>query len=212
MNKPATPITLYTFSLSGHAHRVELFLSLLGLPFRKVEVDLRRGEQKTAEFQAMNPFSQVPVIQDGEVTLPDSNAILTYLALRYDDSGRWLPRDPVGAARVQRWLSIAAGSLANGPARARAIVLFGAPADPRCFDIAAQLFGRMETHLAQEAFLAAAHPTLADVAFYSYTSHAPEGGNSLAPYPNVRAWLERIEALPGFVDMARQPDHQPAAA
>jgi glutathione S-transferase len=212
MNKPATPITLYTFSLSGHAHRVELFLSLLGLPFRKVEVDLRRGEQKTPEFLAMNPFAQVPVIQDGDVTVPDSNAILTYLALRYDDGGRWLPRDPVGAARVQRWLSIAAGSLVNGPARARASVLFGSPTDPRCADIAAQLFGRMETHLAHEAFLAAPHATLADVAFYSYTSHAPEGGISLAPYPNVRAWLERIEALPGFVDMARQPDHPPANA
>lgn len=207
-----SPITLYTFPLSGHAHRVELFLSLLGLPFRKVEVDLRRGEQKTPEFLAMNPFGQVPVIQDGEHTLADSNAILTYLALRYDDSGRWLPRDPVGAARVQRWLSVAAGSLVNGPARSRASVLFGAPFDPRCVDIAAQLFGRVEAHLAQQPFLAAAHPTLADIALYSYTSHAPEGGNSLAPYPNLRAWLQRIEALPGFVGMTRQPDHPPATA
>lgn len=211
-NKPASPITLHTFLLSGHAHRVELFLSLLGLPFRKVEVDLRRGEQKTPEFTAMNPFAQVPVIQDGELTLADSNAILTYLALRYDDSGRWLPRDPVGAARVQRWLSVAAGSLVNGPARARAAVLFGAPQDPRCADIAAQLFARMEAQLAEQDFLAAPHPTLADVAFYSYTSHAPEGGNSLQPYPRIRAWLQRIEALPGFVGMARQPDFVPAAA
>src|SRR5688500_6614780 len=185
MNKPAAPITLYTYSLSGHAHRVELFLSLLGLPFRKVEVDLKRGEQKTPEFQAMNLFAQVPVIQDGELTLADSNAILTYLALRYDDSGRWLPRDPVGAARVQRWLSVAAGSLVNGPARARASVLFGAPLDPRCADIAGQLFDRMESHLAQESFLAAAHPTIADISFYGYTSHAPEGGNSLQPYPRI---------------------------
>jgi glutathione S-transferase len=212
MNEPATPITLYAFSLSGHAHRVELFLSLLGLPFRKVEVDLMRGEQKTPEFVAMNPFAQVPVIQDGEHTLADSNAILTYLALRYDDGGPWLPRDPVGAARVQRWLSVAAGALASGPARARASVLFGAPRDPRCADIAALLFGRMEAHLARQRFLAAAHPTIADIALYSYTSHAPEGGNSLAPYPNLRAWLQRIEALPGFVGMARQPDHHPAAA
>ena len=211
MNQPAAPITLYTYSLSGHAHRVELFMSLLGVPFRKVEVDLKRGEQKTPEFQAMNLFSQVPVIQDGELTLPDSNAILTYLALRYDDSGRWLPRDPVGAARVQRWLSVAAGPLVNGPARARASVLFGAPLDPRCADIAGQLFARLESHLADEQFLAAPHPTIADISFYGYTSHAPEGGNSLLPYPRLRAWLQRIEALPGFVDMARQPDHAPAA-
>lgn len=198
-------ITLYTFSLSGHAHRVELFLSLLKLPFRKVEVDLRRGEQKTPEFLAMNPFAQVPVIQDGEVTLADSNAILTYLALRYDPARRWLPADPVGAAQVQRWLSVAAGTLANGPARARAAVLFGAPADPRCADISTGLFSRIDEHLARQDFIAAAHPTIADVALYSYTSHAPEGGNSLQPYPRLRAWLERIEALPGYVGMARSP-------
>lgn len=212
MNQPAAPITLYTYSLSGHAHRVELFMSLLGVPFRKVEVDLKRGEQKTPEFQAMNLFSQVPVIQDGELTLPDSNAILTYLALRYDDSGRWLPRDPVGAANVQRWLSVAAGPLVNGPGSARVNVLFRRPHDPRCADIAKTLLGRMETHLATRSYLAADHPTIADIALYTYTSHAPEGGVSLQPYPKLREWVARIEALPGFVGMPRQPDAEPAAA
>lgn len=204
MTRPSQPIRLYTFSLSGHAHRAELFLSLLGLPFEKTEVNLARGEQKTPEFLALNPFAQVPVIQDGEATIPDSNAILTYLALRYDDSGRWLPRDPVKAAQVQRWLSVAAGPLANGPARARAAVIFGAPSDPRCAEIATLLFSRMETHLATNRFLVGDAPTIADVALYSYTSHAPEGGNSLEPYPNVRAWLARIEALPGYVGMVRR--------
>src|SRR5437867_3552749 len=75
---PARPIRLYAYTRSGHAHRVELFLSLLGLPFEKIEVDLARGEQKKPEFLALNPFGQVPVIQDGEVTLADSNAILSY--------------------------------------------------------------------------------------------------------------------------------------
>jgi len=210
--RPSQPIRLYTFSLSGHAHRVELFLSLLSLPFEKTEVDLARGEQKTPEFRAMNPLAQVPVIQDGEVTLADSNAILTYLALRYDASGRWLPRDPVGAARVQRWLSLSAGWLAIGPARARAAVLFGGPRDPRCNEIGALLFGRMDEHLATQPFLASNEPTIADIALYSYTAHAPEGGISLQPYPQVRAWLARIEALPGFVGMKRSPAVEPATA
>lgn len=208
--RPAQAIHLYTYHLSGHAHRVELFLSLLGLPFEKTEMDLMRGEQKKPEFVAMNAFSQVPVIQDGDVTLADSNAILTYLALRYDASQQWLPRDPVGAAQVQRWLSLAAGSLVNGPARARAIVLFKAPADPRCADVAKLLFERVDAHLASHRFLAADHPTIADLAHYSYTSHAPEGGISLEPYPHIRAWLQRIEALPGFVGLVRQPQAQAA--
>lgn len=197
-------IHLYQFPLSGHAHRVKLFLSLLALPFDETLVDLTKGAHKRPEFLALNPFGQVPVIQDGEVTLADSNAILTYLALRYDDSGRWLPRDPLGAARVQRWLSVAAGPLVNGPGNARVNVLFGRPHDERCGEIATQLFQRMDAHLADSPYLAAAHPTIADVALYSYTSHAPEGGVSLEPYPHLRAWLARIEALPGYVSMARQ--------
>ncbi len=210
--RPAQPIRLYTYPLSGHAHRVELFLSLLGLPFEKTDVDLTRGAHKTPEFLAMNLFAQVPVIQDGEVTLADSNAILTYLALRYDASGRWLPRDPLGAAQVQRWLSVAAGPLVNGPARARTNVLFGRPRDPACEDAAKTLFARMDTQLATHAFIAADQPTIADIALYSYTSHAPEGGVSLQPYANVRAWLARIEALPGFVGMVRRPTADPVAA
>ena len=202
--QPAAPIRLYAYPLSGHAHRVELFLSLLGLPFEKIEVDIVKGEQKTPEFLALNLFGQVPVIRDGDVTLADSNAILTYLALRYDTSGRWLPRDPLGAAQVQRWLSVAAGPLVNGPGSARVNVLFRRPHDPRCADIAKTLLARMEAHLAARDFLAADAPTLADIALYTYTSHAPEGGVSLQPCPQVRAWLARIEALPGFVGMPRQ--------
>jgi len=210
--RPAQPIRLYTYALSGHAHRVELFLSLLGLPFEKIEIDLPRGAQKAPEFLALNPFGQVPVIQDGELTLADSNAILTYLALRYDSSGPWLPRDPVGAANVQRWLSVAAGPLVNGPGSARVNVLFRRPHDPRCADIAGTLLGRIEAHLAAHAYLAADVPTIADIALYTYTSHAPEGGISLQPYPKLREWLARIEALPGFVGMPRQPDAEAAAA
>lgn len=197
-------IHLYQFPLSGHAHRVKLFLSLLRLPFEETLVDLTKGAHKRPEFLALNPFGQVPVIQDGDVTLADSNAILTYLALRYDESGRWLPRDPVGAAKVQRWLSVAAGPLVNGPGDARVNVLFGRPQDERCAQIAAQLFQRLDAHLATSPYLAAEHPTIADIALYTYTSHAPEGGVSLEPYPQLRAWLARIEALPGYVSMPRQ--------
>lgn len=198
-------IRLYSFSLSGHAHRVALMLSLLDLPHETVEVDLARGEQKTPEFLAKNPFGQVPVIEDGTLTLADSNAILVYLAKRYDGSGRWLPEDAAGAARVQRWLGVAAGPLLQGPGLARVEVLFQRPRDAQRHAIAQQLFSRMEAHLAQQPFLAAEHPTIADIALYTYTAHAPEGGVSLQPYPHLRAWLQRIEALPGFVGMRRMP-------
>ncbi len=197
-------IVLYRYPVSGHAHRVELFCSLLGLTIRLVDVDLRAGAQKKPEFLRMNPFGQVPVIEDGDVTIADSNAILVYLAARYDKSGSWYPRDAVAAARVQQWLSVAAGQLAAGPATARAIKLFGFPLDyARATTVAGQLLGVLDQTLAQQAFLTGAEPTIADVAMYTYTAHAPEGGVALDPYGNIRAWLARIEALQGFVPMRR---------
>jgi glutathione S-transferase len=206
MTAPTRPIRFHRFALSGHSHRVELFLSLLGLPVEPVDVDLLQRAQKQPAFLAKNPFGQVPVIEDGETVVADSNAILVYLASRYDPSGRWLPRDGLALARVQEWLSLAAGELAFGPAEARVIRLFGAAYDyARAKALAARLYTVMDSHLAARSFLAGDHPTIADIAHYSYTAHAPEGGVSLEPYPNVRAWLGRIEALPNFVPMPRSP-------
>ena len=194
-------ITLYRYALSGHCHRVELFLHLLGLPYELADIELTRGEQKKPEFLALNAFGQVPVLDDDGTVLADSNAILTYLALRYAPES-WLPRDPVGAAAVQRWLSVAAGPLAFGPAAARVIQLFKRPLDSKdAIERAHALFRIVEQTLAGAPFLAGTQPTIADVAMDTYTAHAPEGNVSLTDYPLLRAWLARIEALPGFVSM-----------
>ena len=195
------PIRLYRYALSVHCHRVELFLSLLGLPFERIDIDLDADAHKQPEFLEINPFGQVPAINDNNVTIPDSNAILVYLATKYADSS-WLPRDPEGAGAVQRWLSVAAGQIAYGPAAARLVNVFGEKLDhDRAKTIANNLFKLMETHLEQRQFLVGDSPTIADVAGYSYIAHAPEGDLSLQPYPNIRAWLTRIEQLPGFVPM-----------
>jgi glutathione S-transferase len=204
-NHTPEPIRLYRFALSGHAHRAELMLSLLGLPYICVDVDLLKGEQKRPEFLALNPFGQVPVIQDGEHTVADSSAILAYLSRRYDPTNGWWPLEPMAAAQVQRWLSVAAGPLAEGPARARVQVLFGRPREAACHQLAARLFGLMEQHLAAREFFVGDGPTVADVVMYTYTAHAPEGGVSLEPYPAIRAWLARVETLQGFVGMQRRP-------
>ena len=203
---PAQPIKLYRAAISGHCHRVELFLALLGLPFERVEIDLVSQGHKTPDFLAMNPFGQVPVIMDGDITLADSNAILVYLAGRYaPEPAAWLPREPLAAARVQRWLSVAAGPLAFGPAAARVVELFKRPANPEAILRSHALFAVMEQALTSAAFLAGDTPTLADIANYSYVARAPEGRVSLEPYPRLRAWLARIEALPGFVPLVETP-------
>jgi glutathione S-transferase len=194
-------IKLYRHELSGHAHRVELFLSLLGLDHELVDVDLVNGEHKQEAFRALNPFGQVPVIDDDGTIVSDSNAILVYLAKKYG-TATWLPEDAEGAARVTRWLSIAAGPVAFGPATARLITIFGAPLDAeRAKTIAYGLFDVMEQELATRDWLAGSTVTIADIAGYSYIAHAPEGDVSLEPYPQIRAWLKRIEGLEGFVPM-----------
>ena len=89
---PAQPIKLYRSVISGHSHRVELFLSLLGLPVECVDIDLATKGHKTSDFLAMNAFGQVPVIQDGDITLADSNAILVYLTGRYADDADFMDK------------------------------------------------------------------------------------------------------------------------
>ncbi|MFT5483441.1 MAG: glutathione S-transferase [Halieaceae bacterium] len=195
-------IRLYRHALSGHSHRAQLLLSLLGLNAELVDVDLAAGEHKQSEFLARNRFGQVPVLEDDDVVIADSNAILVYLAKKYDTNKTWSPVEPVAAAEVQRFLSQAAGQVAYGPAAARLVNVFGAALDhQRAIAIAHNLLGILESYLEGREWLVGNNPTIADVANYAYIAHAPEGDVSLQDYPNVRNWLGRIAALPGFVPM-----------
>jgi glutathione S-transferase len=165
-----------------------------------IDVDLPGGAHKQAPFLALNPAGQVPVIEDGDDVISDSNAILVYLARKYAPS--FIPADPKGEAEVQKFLTLAAGELAFGPAAARIINVFKAPLDADFSKAtAAKVLGKMEAHMEGRDFLVGDKPTIADVAIYTYTAHAPEGDISLEPYPNVRRLLGNIEALDGFVPM-----------
>ncbi|MEX0302993.1 MAG: glutathione S-transferase family protein [Leisingera sp.] len=193
-------IRIHGFPLSGHSHRVELFASLTGIAHEVITVDLAAGEHKQPPFLALNPAGQVPVVEDGSTVISDSNAILVYLARKYAPS--WLPSDPVQESEVQKFLTLAAGEIAFGPAAARLINVFNAPLDAEfCANVAARVLGKIDAHMEGRSFLVGDAPTIADVAVYSYVAHAPEGGISLEPYPNVRALLASIEGLKGFKPM-----------
>ena len=203
--KPSTSaITLYGIHLSGHVHRVEMLLEMLELPYAFVEAP---GEvRSSAEFLQLNPLGQIPVLTDGDLVLCDSNAILVYLVKRYAPGSSWLPDDAAGAAQVQRWLSIAAGEVKYGPAAARVALQWGRAEDAvPAGRVADRLLRFMDAHLTGRQFLVLEHPTLADLACYAYVAHAPEGGIALEPFPQVRAWLVRVEALPRFKPMPDLP-------
>lgn len=189
---------LYYAALSGHAHRAHLFLSLLGIEHELVHVDLAKGQHKSPAFLALNPLGQVPVLDDDGVVIADSNAILVYLAKK---TGRqdWLPESPREAADVQKWLSVAAGQIAYGPCAARLLTVFGYDFDAD--EVIARshaILAHIDDALRDRDWITAAQPTIADVALYSYLARAPEGNVDLAGYAQVRRWLARVEALPGF--------------
>jgi glutathione S-transferase len=193
-------VRIHHFPKSGHAHRALVFAKLAGIAHETVPVDLAAGANKSPEFLAMNPNGQVPVLEDDGVIVSDSNAILVYLARTYAPD--WIPDTALGEANVQRWLTLAAGEIAFGSCAARLITVFGAPLDADfAAETAAKAMQKLEQGLEGREWLVGDRPTIADVASYSYTAHAPEGNVSLDPYPNVRAWIARFEALPGFDPM-----------
>jgi glutathione S-transferase len=196
---------LYFHPISGHAHRARLFLSLIGAKFESVEVDLAKGRHKSPDYLALDRFGQVPLLDDDGVIVADSNAIMVYAAKKFGRTD-WLPEDALGAARVQRWLSVAAGQIAFGPAAARLITIFHAKFNPD--EVIARAHGILkiiDEELAGRNWIAADHATIADVALYSYIARAPEGNVDLSPYGHVNAWLRRIESLPGFVEFGKTP-------
>ena len=192
---------LYDLELSGNCYKVRLFAALAKIPLDLVPVDFMGGEHKRPPLTNLNPWGELPILEDGKVVLRDSQAILVYLAAQYGDEN-WLPRDATGLGEVMQWLSTSANELQNGPCAARLADKFGYAIDKaNTLERAARILPLIEAHLAAHQWLALGRPTIADCAVMPYVALAPEGGISLEAYPNIRQWIARIKALPGFIPM-----------
>jgi glutathione S-transferase len=192
---------LYSLELSGNSYKVRLFAALAGISLEIVDVDFMNGEHKRSPLIDLNPWGEIPILQDGDVVLRDSQAILVYLASRYAKES-WLPKDPHNLALVTQWLSTAANEIQNGPCAARLVDKFGSPLDK---DVALKRADRilplLDGHLAFNEWLACGHPTIADCAVFPYVALSHEGGVSLEPYANIQAWIKRVKGLPNFKPM-----------
>lgn len=203
---PLAMLTLHGHELSGNSYKPRLLLHLLDLPYTWVRVDLMQGEQRSPAYLALNPFGQVPLLIDdvdgSEERIPDAQAILVYLARRYGGDA-WLPLEPLPLARVMRWLSTTAGEVRQGPESARLHHLFGARGIDidRAQEKAGAILRLLDQHLSERTWLEFERPTIADVAVFPYVALAPDGRIDLSPYPHVRAWIDRVRQLPGFVPM-----------
>lgn len=202
-------IRLHDYELSGNCYKVRLLASILGIPIEQVPVDFYPGrEHKSERFLALNPLGQLPVIEDGAQVLRDAQAILVYLAARYDASGRWYPRDdPAVLGEVAQWLAFADQITATASAARLHDGMFYQLDVEAARAGAHRLFRVLDAHLwfAERAghdwLCRPEHPTVADIACFPYVMLSEEGGISRQDYPAIRRWCDRVRRIPGFVVM-----------
>lgn len=193
---------------SINGYKVRILLSMLDVPYELVDIDMYGGEHKREPFLSLNPFGQMPAMEDGDYTIADSHACLVYLARKHDPSNRWLPVDAEREAKVAEWLSKSANEVHQGPwmkrakiRRPDAIKLPDEEIDARCDHV----LGIMDGHLAGREWLALEHPTIADVSCFSPISMLKISGYDTDKWANVTAWLDRFRALPGAIDADGNP-------
>ena len=202
-----TDLILHEYAASGNCYKIRLTAALLGLPLERREYDIMKGETRTPQFLAsVNANGRIPTLQAGDRFLPESNAACWYLA----DGSALIPDDPFERADVLRWMfweqynhepNIATLRFWHrwiGEANFSDLQRVNLPGKRAAGEAALQL---MDEHLANRDWLVGAAITLADIALYPYTHVAEDGGFRLADYPNIRRWIARVEATPGWMAM-----------
>jgi glutathione S-transferase len=203
---------LHDYAASGNCFKVRLLLSLLDQPYERVPVDIFAGDTLTAEYGALNPARETPVLElDDGTTLPESGAILWYLA----EGTPYLPDDRLERARVLQWLSFEGIVLTAPVAGARFRVMTGRTNDqtPAMLERGREALAALEARLQGRDWVATDAPTIADIALYGYTHVADDAGFDLAAHPAICSWLERIRALPGYANdlIPYPPNARPGA-
>ena len=203
-------ITLYDYELSGNCYKLRLLLNILGVDYERKPVDFYPGrEHKSDWFLEHNPLGQLPVLIDGDFTLRDAQAILVYIATRYDKTGAWYPtKDPRRLGSVAQWLAFADAITGTASAARLHDGLFYDVDIDACRAGAHRLFRILDEHLwfaekDSEGWLCPGdHPTVADIACFPYVMLSEEGGISRQDYPAIKRWTDRVKRIPGFIVMS----------
>lgn len=194
-------IKLYEIALSGNCHKVRLLLSMLGIPYESIAVNLAAGEHLEPGFLALSPFGEVPALVDDDVVVRDSNAILVYLASRYGGE-QWWPQAPVLQARIASWLSTAANEIAAGPNSLRLHYKWGREIDVvRAEKVSAKTLRILDAQLSNSQWLIGDRFSIADLAIYPYVALSPEGRVDLESHKPILRWIADLRGLPGYTGM-----------
>lgn len=194
----------FGMSSSGNCYKVKLLLEQLQQPYAWQEVDILKGESRTPQFLEKNANGRVPVIEiKPGVYLPESNAILCYLA---EETPFW-QGNKFERAQILQWLFFEQYSHEPYIAVARFIAKF-LPKDhprqallPQLHEKGGQALQVMERHLEKQNFFVANRYSIADIALFAYTHCADDGGFDIRKYPAICAWIDRVRAQPRFVEM-----------
>jgi glutathione S-transferase len=201
---------LYSHPLSLHCYKVRLLLSFLAQAYDLETVDLVNDQQKSAEYIVKHPLGKIPLLEDGDFLVWNSEAILVYLARKFENV-KWFPLDTKGITQVTAWLSFSANEMFNGLAAARAEIILGGKGIKfidrqkvnleKSTAIAYSSLEILNSQLANLNWLVGDTPTIADIACYAIVSCAPEAKIELKTYPHVEAWSTRFKQLPGFIEI-----------
>jgi glutathione S-transferase len=186
---------LYDYPASANCYKVRLLLALLGRPYERVPTDIFAGDTLTDAYGALNPLRETPVLElDDGTAIAQSPAILWFLA----EGTPFLPDERVGRAQVLQWLAFEQERVMGGIGGPRFRHLTGRPPLPGRLEVGAGALAVLDAELARRPWLVGDRCTIADLAVFGYGHRAGDVG--LEPGPQVRAWRDRLRALPGFVD------------
>lgn len=201
--------TLYYGRLSGHSYKIRLFLSLIGLGYESSLIDIKQGEGKTEGYLKINPLGQVPVWQEGELIIRDSQAILVYLSQQYGQGVWKLPSIAAELAQIIQWLSFAANEISHSVVPLRRAYLYKKDdVFPPGIDVplvkekTQHVLNLLNVHLTTQEWLSLGHASIADIACFAYIALIEEEiPFSLDEYPHVKQWIERIRSLNGYIPL-----------
>jgi glutathione S-transferase len=200
-------LTLYDYILCDNCYKVRLQLAMLRLDYAKCRINVHPAREcETAEFRTLNPLGRIPVLRDGDLVLRDPQAILTYLALRYDAARRWLPSEAAVAGRIAMWLAFACAELDCLSLLRMNQITSARSEEPGLINRAHHALTVLEDHIAEgeilgHQWIVGDHATIADIAIFPPVALAADAGITLERYPAIWRWIDRVKRLDGFLVM-----------
>ena len=197
-------LTFY-YAPQSSASPVHWTLEELGVPYDKVHIDIKKGDQKKPDFLKLNPNARVPVLVHDGTAIFESVAIQIYLGETFGVAKGLYPESGPQRGEVMKWIVWTNVTLGDVLGRLGRNLMGWSPEDERNAKAGAsakkegqELLGIVEAALASSDYLVGNKFSLADLHLSSWMDYARMMGLDLAPFPKLTAWVERCTARPSY--------------